>query len=89
MALKLILCQVFMSDINNFILKFPQVTTARPNDKDAKTKFLECSKIVKRKAFENAIAVEETKKSVADSLNLETMSKCVYMSYLCVHIFKL
>lgn len=53
---------------------FSAVTTARPNDKDAKVKFVECSKIVKRKAFENAIAVEETKKSVADSLNLETMT---------------
>ncbi|KAG8195712.1 hypothetical protein JTE90_002975 [Oedothorax gibbosus] len=53
---------------------FNAVTLARPNDRDAKTKFLECSKIVKRIAFENAISVEETKKSVADSLNLETMT---------------
>ncbi|GIY22287.1 hypothetical protein CDAR_374931 [Caerostris darwini] len=53
---------------------FNAVMTARPNDKDAKTKYVECSKIVKRKAFENAISVEETRKSVAETLNLETMT---------------
>ena len=50
----------------------------RPNDKDAKSKYTECNKIVKRLAFERAIAVEDTQKSVADSINLDSMSKCTF-----------
>ncbi|KAJ8674519.1 hypothetical protein QAD02_005781 [Eretmocerus hayati] len=53
---------------------YETVMKARPNDKDAKSKFLECSKIVKKLAFEKAISVEENKKSVADSINLEAMA---------------
>lgn len=53
---------------------FKAVTVARPNDKDAKMKFTECQKIIKRKAFENAIAVEDSKKSIADSLNLDIIT---------------
>lgn len=49
------------------------VTKARPSDKDAKAKYLECSKIVKKIAFEKAIAVDEVKKSVAESIHLESM----------------
>ena len=51
-----------------------QVTTACPNDQDAKKRFLECKKIVQRIAFENAIRVDEVKKSVADALDLDSMS---------------
>lgn len=47
----------------------------RPNDKDAKMKYQECNKIVKQKAFERAIASDEAKKSVVDSLDIENMSK--------------
>lgn len=47
----------------------------RPNDKDAKMKYQECYKIVKLKAFEKAIASDEIKKSVVDSLDIENMSK--------------
>lgn len=54
---------------------YEAVMKARPNDKDAKAKFTECNKIVKKLAFEKAIAVEENKKSIADSINLEAMSK--------------
>ncbi len=52
-----------------------QVTKARPNDKDAHAKYQECNKIVKRIAFEKAIAVDDEHKSVADQINLESMSK--------------
>lgn len=48
----------------------------RPNDKDARMKYQECNKIVKQKAFERAIASDEIKKSVVDSLDIENMSKC-------------
>lgn len=47
----------------------------RPNDKDARMKYQECNKIVKQKAFERAIASDEIKKSVVDSLDIENMSK--------------
>jgi serine/threonine-protein phosphatase 5 len=49
------------------------VTKAKPNDVDAKMKYAECSKIVKQMAFERAIRVDDTKRSVADSINLENM----------------
>jgi len=50
------------------------VFKARPNDKDAKLKYTECKKIVQQIAFQKAISVEETKKSVADSIDVESMS---------------
>lgn len=37
-----------------------------PNDEDAKTKYSECSKIVKRLAFEKAIAVDKVEKTLAE-----------------------
>lgn len=54
---------------------YETVTKARPSDKDAKSKFVECNKIVKKMAFEKAISVEENKKNIADSINLDAMSK--------------
>lgn len=42
----------------------------QPNDAGAKTKFLECSKIVRRLAFEKAIASDVVERSLAD-MNLE------------------
>lgn len=50
------------------------VFKARPADKDAKMKYTECKKIVQQMAFQKAISVEETKKSVADSIDLESMA---------------
>lgn len=41
-------------------------------------KYQECNKIVKQKAFERAIASDEIKKSVVDSLDIENMSKCIF-----------
>ncbi|XP_063231189.1 serine/threonine-protein phosphatase 5-like [Bacillus rossius redtenbacheri] len=52
---------------------YETVTKARPNDKDAKAKYAECSKIVRKIAFEKAIAVDDCKKSIADSIDLENM----------------
>ena len=52
-----------------------QVVKGKPNDKDAKMKYQECSKIVKQKAFERAIAGDEHRRSVVDSLDIESMSE--------------
>ncbi|XP_055766468.1 serine/threonine-protein phosphatase 5-like [Salvelinus fontinalis] len=52
---------------------YETVVRVRPNDKDAKMKYQECNKIVKRKAFERAIASDEIKRSVVDSLDIENM----------------
>ena len=46
----------------------------RPNDKDAKSKFNECNKIVRMQAFQKAIAVDSDR-SVADAIDLDGMSK--------------
>lgn len=57
------------------IYLFAQVVKVKPNDKDAKMKYQECNKIVKQKAFERAIASDEHKRSVVDSLDIENMSE--------------
>jgi len=49
------------------------VFKARPNDKDAKMKYTECKKIVQQIAFQKAISVEESKKSMAESIDVEAM----------------
>jgi len=49
------------------------VYKARPNDKDAKLKYTECKKIVQQIAFQKAISVEEVKKSVAETIDTESM----------------
>uniref|UniRef100_A0A0K2T5Q1 protein-serine/threonine phosphatase n=1 Tax=Lepeophtheirus salmonis TaxID=72036 RepID=A0A0K2T5Q1_LEPSM len=57
-----------------FALKdYEAVHKARPNDKDAKTKYVECRKMVQQIAFNKAIAVEEKVVSIVDSLNLASM----------------
>lgn len=58
-----------------------QVAKAHPNDRDARMKFTECSKIVKRIAFEKAISVSDTKKSVVDQINLESMSMLIFVHF--------
>ncbi|XP_034238225.1 serine/threonine-protein phosphatase 5-like isoform X1 [Thrips palmi] len=50
---------------------YQAVATVRPNDAEAKRKAVECSKIVKKVAFEKAISVET--KSIADSIDFESM----------------
>lgn len=54
---------------------------AKPNDRDAKLKYNECNKIVKKIAFEKAISVEDTKKNIADTINLDAMSKYICNSF--------
>uniref|UniRef100_A0A9J8BLL9 Serine/threonine-protein phosphatase n=2 Tax=Cyprinus carpio TaxID=7962 RepID=A0A9J8BLL9_CYPCA len=54
--------------------RFHSSIRVRPNDKDAKMKYQECNKIVKQKAFERAIASDELKRSVVDSLDIENMT---------------
>ena len=49
------------------------MVTVRPSDKDAKARYNECDKVVKRIAFERAIASDETK-SIAEQVNIEAMS---------------
>ncbi|XP_078097891.1 serine/threonine-protein phosphatase 5 [Mustelus asterias] len=53
---------------------YDTVVRVKPNDKDAKMKYQECNKIVKQKAFERAIANDELKRSVVDSLDIESMT---------------
>lgn len=57
-----------------------QVAKVRPNDKDAKLKYTECNKIVKKMAFEAAISVDDTKRNIADTINLDAMSKVCAIS---------
>ncbi|VDD94811.1 unnamed protein product [Enterobius vermicularis] len=52
---------------------YDAVRKVRPNDRDAVNKYVECSKIVKRLAFEKAISTEHEKRSCADSIKLESM----------------
>ncbi|KAH0568823.1 serine/threonine-protein phosphatase 5 [Cotesia glomerata] len=53
---------------------FETVTKARPHDQDAKLKYTECFKIVKKLAFEKAISIDDNKKNIADSINLDSMA---------------
>ena len=71
--------------IARFLFPISQVTKAKPNDKDARAKYNECNKIVRRIAFEKAISVEDTQKSIADQINLDSMSmfqtELLFISY--------
>ncbi|GBP17933.1 hypothetical protein EVAR_7926_1 [Eumeta japonica] len=53
---------------------FEYVTKVRPNDQDAKMKYTECNKIVKKLAFEKAISVDKKEVNIADSINLDAMT---------------
>uniref|UniRef100_H2Z6Q4 Serine/threonine-protein phosphatase n=1 Tax=Ciona savignyi TaxID=51511 RepID=H2Z6Q4_CIOSA len=50
------------------------VVKVRPTDKDARMKYNACSKIVKQKAFEKAIACDDNKKPVSETINLENIT---------------
>jgi serine/threonine-protein phosphatase 5 len=52
---------------------FEAVKKAKPGDKDARVKYDECNKIVKRQAFEKAIRVEDAK-PLSETLDLESMA---------------
>ncbi|XP_066437589.1 serine/threonine-protein phosphatase 5 [Eleutherodactylus coqui] len=53
---------------------YETVVKVRPHDKDAQMKFQECSKLVRQKAFERAIACDQHNRSVVDSLDIEGMT---------------
>lgn len=54
---------------------FEVVSKRRPNDAEAKKKFVECNKIVKKMAFERAIAVDRPEKTLAEMYqSLESIS---------------
>ncbi|CAI5453610.1 unnamed protein product [Caenorhabditis angaria] len=53
---------------------YQAVVKVRPNDPDAKKKFEECQKIVRRIAFEKAISTDHDKKSVAESIDINVMA---------------
>lgn len=54
---------------------FEVVSKRRPNDADAKKKFVECNKIVKKIAFERAINVDTPEKTLAEMYqSLESIS---------------
>ncbi|XP_069961394.1 serine/threonine-protein phosphatase 5 [Cherax quadricarinatus] len=53
---------------------YETVTKTRPNDRDAKIKYSECQKVVKMLLFQKAIAVDDDNKSVAQSIDLESMA---------------
>ncbi|KJH52164.1 putative S-(hydroxymethyl)glutathione dehydrogenase/class III alcohol dehydrogenase [Dictyocaulus viviparus] len=52
---------------------YATVVRAHPNDADAKRKYDECQKIVRRIAFERAISVDHDRKSISESIDLSTM----------------
>ena len=54
---------------------FEAVKIARPRDRDALSRFTECSKIVRQLAFARAIAVESCNKMVSETIDVETMGE--------------
>lgn len=50
-----------------------QVRKALPQNADAKQKYEECFKLMRRIAFEKAISMDHDKRSVADSITLDTI----------------
>ncbi|TKR86676.1 hypothetical protein L596_011219 [Steinernema carpocapsae] len=52
---------------------YETVKKCRPSDPDAVKKFTECQKIVRRIAFEKAISCDHDHKSIAETLDVESM----------------
>ena len=63
-----------MGKFEDALKDFDRVVKVRPNDPDAKKKYQECKKIVTMARFNRAIAVDDKKKSVAESINLDAMT---------------
>uniref|UniRef100_A0A2K6ERS4 protein-serine/threonine phosphatase n=1 Tax=Propithecus coquereli TaxID=379532 RepID=A0A2K6ERS4_PROCO len=53
---------------------YETVVKVKPYNKNAKMKYQECNKIVKQKAFKRAITGNEHKRSVVESLDIESMT---------------
>ena len=60
---------------------FEAVKKAKPRDPDAIAKYNACNKIVTQQAFERAIAVESSKKNIAETIDLSTMGKLLLIIY--------
>lgn len=56
---------------------YNQVIKVKPNDGDAKTKYHECNKIIKKLAFEKAISISE--KSCFESIDFEGICKYYHL----------
>ncbi|VDN06037.1 unnamed protein product [Thelazia callipaeda] len=52
---------------------YDTVRKALPSNHDAKRKYEECQKLMRRIAFEKAISMDHDKRSVGDSINLDTI----------------
>ena len=59
---------------------FEAVKKAKPRDPDALSKFNACNKIVTQQAFERAIAVESSKKNIAETIDPSTMGKSLLIN---------
>jgi serine/threonine-protein phosphatase 5 len=57
------------------LIDYEFVVRVHPKDKDAQQKLTECQKIVKRIAFEKAIAVDDKKQSAFDAIDIEVLHK--------------
>ncbi|CAG8515099.1 649_t:CDS:10 [Ambispora gerdemannii] len=53
---------------------FRTVVKKAPGDKDAKAKMVKCERIVKKMEFEKAIEVDSSKKNVADTIDISSMT---------------
>lgn len=58
-----------------------KVAKKRPNDEDAKMKYTECNKVVKKLAFERAIACDKPEKTLAEMFN-ELANICKFFFFL-------
>lgn len=57
-----------------------QVRKAVPNNADAKQKYDECQKLMRKIAFEKAISVDDTR-SIADSINVDAIGYCFFFHF--------
>ena len=76
----IIILLIYSQLINCKCLYLFQVAKVCPKDKDAQKKFSECKKLVHQQAFAQAIAIDDNKASLVDSLDLESMSKLNFVS---------
>ncbi|VDN84625.1 unnamed protein product [Brugia pahangi] len=52
---------------------YDTIRKAVPNNADAKQKYDECQKLMRKIAFEKAISVDHDKRSIAESINVDTI----------------
>jgi serine/threonine-protein phosphatase 5 len=58
-----------------------------PNDKDALLKYEECKKIVTQIRFQKAIAVDESAKSMANQIEIQTMSTSSMIHHVYLNLY--